>query len=247
MSLSGTFMLKLHPDPFDSEFLGRPVGKLYLDRPIRDSHTLSALLKKNKGTRVVCFAAFFSENIAALERLHFRLQSIRATYTRSLERFARPARVRRGFTILAHSRVPLCAPEGELRALARVIGAHGRYAQDRTLSRNTRERIYTTWIVNSLHHGYAEEVFYALYGGRLTGLITLKRNSNTAVIDLLGVHSRYQGKGIGGALVDRALRYAAEQECERVEVVTSLEHEEINAFYQKKGFMLRSVQLIYQK
>lgn len=240
-------MLKIYLDQFDTKFLGKRVGKAHLDSPLTKPAALLSFVKKNRIKDFVCFTPFLPKNITAIETLGFHLTSIRVTYTQSLARSLAPLRHIPGLTFVQHSRSPGQIKQTEIRSLARIIGAHGRYAQDSKISHRTVENIFTAWITNSLYKHYVDEAFYAMHRSHLVGLITVKITKNTGTIDLLGVQKKYQGQGVGGVLMGLVLRYCKVRGLTVAQTVAAGEHIRTVAFYQRQGFTISDLRLVYSK
>lgn len=78
-------------------------------------------------------------------------------------------------------------------------------------------------------------------GGRLVGWVTLFRaqhefRRHTAELGM-GVLRAYRGIGVGGALMDHALRWAAGQGLEKVTLGVRASNERAQALYRKFGFV----------
>ncbi len=73
-----------------------------------------------------------------------------------------------------------------------------------------------------------------LEAARIIGLLTYAITDQT--FEIISLDSLVEGKGIGTALLDRAVRIAKENGCHKIIVVTT--NDNINAirFYQKRGF-----------
>lgn len=81
-----------------------------------------------------------------------------------------------------------------------------------------------------------QEGFVAEKDGQFIGLITFERSGDTLEITLLD--SRQRQQGIGSYLVELALEYAKERQCNRVWLVTTNDNIRAIRFYQKRGFDL---------
>ncbi|XP_049947347.1 probable N-acetyltransferase camello [Schistocerca serialis cubense] len=82
------------------------------------------------------------------------------------------------------------------------------------------------------------------YQRRVVGTIAVMRcrtTDNAAWIRRLAVSSDYRRKGIGSALVDRALSFCSERGYKTAELVTTECHSEAGALYFKKGFETKQI------
>ena len=87
-----------------------------------------------------------------------------------------------------------------------------------------------------------DATFIAVDDGRPLGLIALhychviQYRAPVARITALVVDQRARRRGIGRLLVDYALRWAEQRECELVELTSALNRAEAHAFYRDLGF-----------
>jgi dTDP-4-amino-4,6-dideoxy-D-galactose acyltransferase len=110
------------------------------------------------------------------------------------------------------------------------------------------DALYETWIKQSCE-GYADAVFVAELNDLPVGYVSchLDEGCHAGRIGLLGVSSLTRGNGIGRALVLGALNWFAEQEVQRVTVVTQGRNYASQRLYQRCGFWVHTVQLWYHK
>jgi len=120
------------------------------------------------------------------------------------------------------------------------------YGKDSAIEKEKAVELYEHWIKNSFD-GYAHQVFTALdEHGRAIGLLSLRDVNNDIVIDLLGVHKEWRKQGVASLLLERACSYACKEK-KGLCVGTQMENVPANRFYQKNGFLLESVELVYHK
>jgi GNAT superfamily N-acetyltransferase len=87
-----------------------------------------------------------------------------------------------------------------------------------------------------------DATFVAIDDGRPLGLIALHRcqmiqyRAPVTRITALVVDQQARRRGIGRLLVDHALRWAEQRECELVELTSALDRAEAHAFYRDLGF-----------
>ena len=88
----------------------------------------------------------------------------------------------------------------------------------------------------------SDPTFIAHEDGRPLGLIGLHRcrmiqyEMPVARITVLVVHPQARRRGIGRLLIDHAMRWAEQGECELVELTSALDRGEAHAFYHEVGF-----------
>ncbi len=85
----------------------------------------------------------------------------------------------------------------------------------------------------------AEEEAGALTGTVQVTLIVhvMAQGLRRAVVEAMFVHPEYQGKGIGGALMQAAIAQAREWGCGAVELTSNKVRKEAHAFYGRLGFV----------
>ena len=134
-----------------------------------------------------------------------------------------------------------------LRAIARDIYHDTRFYYDPHFPKDRADALYVTWIEKSCKR-YADEVLVLESGSEPVGYIACHiSNPQVGRIGLVGVNSAVQGIGAGQRLVHSALRWFADRDVERVEVVTQGRNCRAQRLYQRCGFLTRSVQLWYHK
>lgn len=91
---------------------------------------------------------------------------------------------------------------------------------------------------------YAKGSFLvARHDGQLAGymaLITSKRH-NTGRVYSIAVSPQYRGMGIGGALIDKAIKFARITELKAIFLEVRMDNDSAIALYEKKGFVKRSI------
>jgi hypothetical protein len=101
--------------------------------------------------------------------------------------------------------------------------------------------------VRRLNATGSDPTFIAHGAGQPLGLIALHRchmiqyPKPVVRITALIVHKRTRRLGIGRQLIDHALRWAEQSECELVELTSALNRTEAHAFYLDVGFEVNSL------
>lgn len=246
--MSGTITnSECYHDRFDSQMLGRAVYKLQLRDEVADVAALRALYAHEPAQVIFCFSEYSPRNIAALQADGFNFISIRNVYEVSLKTSVAAAKIDSDVAlVMASAGVPELPPQ-DLLGLAEVLGETSRYFKDLRIPRENGLKVYQNWLHNSLYNGYANDVVLAMKSGSLAGIHTLKWKNGKGIVDLIGVQPRHQQHGLGRALLQAGLRTFAANGIDCVEVVTEGENVPASRFYQKNGFLLRSVQLVWHK
>lgn len=133
-----------------------------------------------------------------------------------------------------------------LRAIAAASYQDSRFYYDPHFPTAKCDALYETWIERSCA-GYAEAVLVAEVEDQPAGFISCHLEPDFGKIGLVGVSEMMQGKGIGRDLMTAALSWFVSQGKSRVTVATQGRNIGAQQFYQKSGFITRSVQLWYHR
>lgn len=127
-----------------------------------------------------------------------------------------------------------------LERLASAIHFPSRYAADSLLPRRRVLTIHARWAANTVR-GRCDCVFLALKNDEPVGFIALNTirsgRRKVGVIDLVGVHPRVQGKGIGKHLLYETKRYFSKK-CHYVQVSCYADNDQATYFYHRSGFTI---------
>lgn len=133
-----------------------------------------------------------------------------------------------------------------LEAIARAAHADSRFWNDPRFARERCAELYATWIRNGTQ-GRADTVLVAAAEDRAVGYITCHvRGTGAAAhgeIGLVAVAEDARGRGLGGALVDGALEWAASRGLRRMEVVTQGRNAAALRLYESRGFVVERRQV----
>ena len=125
-----------------------------------------------------------------------------------------------------------------------------RFHLDPSVPNNLANKIKREWIKNCLAANRGDRVFVSRERGQVTGFLAsgLTRDSNqtTAIIDLIGVGSAFQGRGIGMALCKAFIKnYSAK--VDQLLVGTQIANLPSMRLYQKLGFnIIRSSYVLHK-
>ena len=109
--------------------------------------------------------------------------------------------------------------------------------QDKELDKNALRTIFTRCLDSDI-----EKYFVAEKDGRVIGFcsFTIKNSlwqeGYIGYISELVVDSAFRRYGIGTALLNEVIAYAAAKGCRRIELDSTFHREEAHAFYEKSGF-----------
>lgn len=133
----------------------------------------------------------------------------------------------------------------ELEAIAGTIHQDARFYVDPRFTRRASS-LYRTWIARSVE-GYADVVWVAELEARAVGYVSCHLEGEGGRIGLVGVGPAAQGRGVGPAMLNRAVTWFREQGARQILVVTQGRNLAAQRLYQRCGFVTRSVQLWYHK
>jgi len=121
------------------------------------------------------------------------------------------------------------------------------YHNDPFIPYELAEKIFYEWIKNSVY-GYADNIIIAKYKNNILGYLTCKINKigekRYGIIDLVAVDKRFRGRGIGTALVKRALKWFLPT-VEYVFVGTQATNIPAIRMYEKVGFRTVSIEATF--
>lgn len=136
-------------------------------------------------------------------------------------------------------------PTEELTELALLSGKYSRYKKDTRFVPGSYERLYTSWLNNSLQRQFADEVFVYEKTDKVRGIITLSYGPTEGIIGLLAVNSESQGMGIGSALISKTCSVLHSKNIKILKVATQLDNVPACKFYKRSGFSVSLITNIY--
>lgn len=122
-----------------------------------------------------------------------------------------------------------------LALLARRSHRITRFYADPRFDRMRCDDLYEGWLRNSAA-GWAQDVLVA-GSGRAKGYCTLHMDDGVASIGLIAVEEESRRTGVGGALVEAAIEWAATQSASRISVVTQGRNRAALRTFQRAGFL----------
>jgi dTDP-4-amino-4,6-dideoxy-D-galactose acyltransferase len=132
----------------------------------------------------------------------------------------------------------------ELENLALLAGKYSRFCLD-DLLRPFYKRFYRTWIKNSINKEIADVTYVYKENNNIYGLITVKRDKDSATIGLIAVNVEEKNKGIGRNLMVAAERWAKTNGLFKINVATQKRNKEACGFYEKVGYDIMDIDYIY--
>lgn len=134
------------------------------------------------------------------------------------------------------------APTPELIELSVASGQYSRFARDPNLSPGQCRSMFTRWIENSVNKQVADVVFLAsrLVDGvkqpQVAGMVTVRQRGSSASIELLAVSAEHRRKGVGSALLAKALAWCMSVGARDINVATQSDNHAAVRLYKACGF-----------
>ncbi|MCX7793134.1 MAG: GNAT family N-acetyltransferase [Thermodesulfovibrionales bacterium] len=226
---------------WDSNFFGRKIGELI----ISEKFTFSSIKKEIKRAEekgfdyLICrLSSFDIALISTLTMSGFYLSDIGITWvtdTRTFKFSGDPAKDR-----------VLKAEEKDipgLKKIAKGLFKESRFYRDPFFKKKEADKFFETWIVNSVKGISADIVLWI----PKKGFISCKKEKDTGRIVLVGVARGFQGKGLGKALVEKALRWFKDEDIFTVKVRTQLNNINAMNFYNSMNFKIETCDFVLSK
>ena len=124
----------------------------------------------------------------------------------------------------------------ELLEIAFLSGHLSRFKIDTSLPVGSFERLYETWLANTLVKRPRSAIYTFHIGERIAGLITSDSIGFKCTIGLLAVLQSYQGKGVATGLILRTQDICIRNQVAAIEVKTQLSNKSAIALYLKNSF-----------
>jgi len=229
--------------PWDSEFFDCRIARAQSNRLTAPG--MDSLLAWCGSEQIECLYLLADAadvpTIRLAERHRFALMDIRMTLSIPLEdRIPLPTPPSNAIRAAVEADLPI------LKRIARESHRDTRFHADPRFGAQAAERLYETWIENSLH-GFAQHVLVATHDGNVAGYTTCHLNGTEGVLGLVGVGSEARGHGLGTLLVQSALNWLAQHGATQAKVTTHGHNTGAQRLYQRAGFESHSVQLWYHR
>jgi dTDP-4-amino-4,6-dideoxy-D-galactose acyltransferase len=227
---------------WDSDFFGRKMGELKIEsKPLKSIVALLDQARNEKYEYLICRMSSMDTNMSAyLESRGFYLSDIGVTWAANPEAFTKEETG--GASLSFNIAKPQDA--GILWKMSESLFTDSRFYSDPFFSKEEVDRFFLKWIENSILGTAADIVFFI----DELGFITCRRSGErSGQIKLIGVSRYAQRRGVGRALVARAMQWFAQQRIIDVTVRTQLKNVQAMNFYRKLGFYLDGYDLVFAK
>lgn len=137
-------------------------------------------------------------------------------------------------------------PSESLYKLALVSGGYSRFKLDKRLPKGSYEQLYSRWIENACQQeGTNKQIFVYCPDGKAKGMITVDYRGDKAQIGLVAVDTGAQHQGIGTKIMSTLEYYLYHKGVTTIDVATQAANENACSWYEKNGFVKKSVTQIY--
>lgn len=236
---------------WDSSFLGYPVGLLELP-PRYDEERFRKLLLEHQRTFRLIFVTLEADGPDTLPTPDAPC----ICYDRKLVFKKRIADIPKPMPPVDPHIKPYTSPicTKQMEQLAIKSGRHSRFKKDPELSPQY-ERLFLTWINNSVSGGLADAIWTWREDGRILGLVTIrcaKRiHPGTGVVErearvgMLSVHDEHRRRGIGTALLDACDFWCDSLGIPCASLITQVDNEAVCALCDKQGYTRETEESVY--
>lgn len=233
-------------DRWLSERLGYPVQILELpggDRAPDPAEVGRAARELSRGRRVMLFAKLPAGEIAAARSL-----GLAGFYPVDLAVSLRGPTAAAGADGGVVTADALSDPQREqVLDIARDSFVFSRFHQDPLIGKAAADGVKRAWVANCLAGNRGDALFVALREGQAAGflasLVVADPSGEAAVVDLVAVGPRWQGRGVGGCLLDH-FRQHYHGRCSGVLVGTQINNAPSLRLYQARGFVVTGGHLV---
>ncbi|MBN1186718.1 MAG: GNAT family N-acetyltransferase [Bacteroidales bacterium] len=221
---------------WDSSFFGYPVGKLILDNETRFDKV--SFLNDSGEYKLVYIFSTYELNT---EISSFYCVDVKITLKKNIL-----VKTKTNQSFHCESYIYDEYSFKKLVILAYESGKYSRYRIDKKFINNEFEKLYRSWVFNSVKKKYAFEVLVYKVNSEIVGLITLTdKESTSSEIGLFAVSKEFQSQGIGTILLKDAELVSIRKNYENMQVNTQQDNINAMNFYKKNGFVLYSKYYIY--
>jgi dTDP-4-amino-4,6-dideoxy-D-galactose acyltransferase len=229
---------------WDSDFFRKKIGELKVGH--EPFSRIEAALKRAKARGflyIICKTELHDIGlIRFLESSGFYLSDVGITWSATTGKSPHPRnaakeKMKRSPVVATVRDIPM------LKKITKSLFRESRFYNDPFFSREAADRLYLTWIENSVK-GPAADVVFCVPG---EGFITCKKSGRSGKIVLIGVKKASRSKGTGTALVEEAMRWFAVQGLRSASVRTQLRNSDAMNFYLKCGFSITAHDVVLSK
>jgi ribosomal protein S18 acetylase RimI-like enzyme len=135
----------------------------------------------------------------------------------------------------------------KLYPIASMVSNQSRFRNDRNFDSGKIDELYNKWIYNSCFNGFADRVYIYTDNDEVNGLCIFKIEKEAVRLSQVGVKDGHKRKGIGRALLLKAVEHYKSMGYEKCYVCTQMKNISAINFYIKNGFKFDKTILVYHK
>jgi ribosomal protein S18 acetylase RimI-like enzyme len=126
----------------------------------------------------------------------------------------------------------------QLRRLALGSSLYSRFRVDNRFPLGGWQKLYYTWLKNSIAGTIADEVIVHRINGCIAGMASVEVSNGLGVIGLLSVDPNFKRMGVGSLLIGKAISYCSLNDCAALIVSTQAENLPACKLYEHHDFHL---------
>ncbi len=230
---------QIHPVDWESSFFGFPIGSLDIPAGFSSMELQETLRAAQQRFRLIYvnLQEFGPESLDSLDAPCFRYDQ-RITFKKTIPQVVSPVDEHvKPYTSTICSK--------QIEALAIKSGAMSRFKRDPELSLQY-ERLFLTWINNSVSGGLADSIWTWRENGKMVGLVTVRcarrvrpdngQTEREARIGMLAVDDAFRRKGIAGGLLNACDFWCNSLDIPTAALVTQSDNVATIALCEKLGY-----------
>ena len=239
---------QIHPVDWESTFFGFPIGSLDIPADFSPTELQESLRQGQQRFRLIYVfrQGFGPETLDSFDAPCIRYDQ-RITFKKTIVGNVPPLDEH----VKAYTSMVCCK---QLEALAIKSGAMTRFMRDPELSLQY-ERLFLTWINNSVSGGLADSIWTWRDNDRMVGLVTVRcakriladngQPEREARIGMLAVHEEFRRKGIAGTLLRACEFWCQSLDIPTAAIVTQSDNVATIGLCQKSGYKQVETDSVY--
>jgi dTDP-4-amino-4,6-dideoxy-D-galactose acyltransferase len=129
----------------------------------------------------------------------------------------------------------------QLYELAFESGKCSRFLLDKNFSEEAFKKLYSVWVDNAINFTFSDGLLLWREGNDIVGFLNYRIEKEVAQVGLFAVSRKFQGQGMGTALLSFLESILLEQGILSLFIPTQLQNKLACSFYKKNGYDIDSV------
>ncbi len=232
---------------FDTKLFGFTVGKFTGEK--LSFNEAEEIVKYCKDNKIRClFLNLGIDDFASLSaatKTGFVISDVRVVFEKDLADFDPAMKIKvNGYSVdnnITSQDIPL------LKSLGEEISRVSRFNFDTNFPPESRKKLYSIWMLNSINKQAADELLVAreIKMEKPIGVITCKKQQHHGEIVLMGVNKKHHHRGVATLILNHAFCFFKKEGFEKVKVATQASNIPAQRMYQKNGFLTESVSVLF--